>query len=195
MRLACAAALLALPLHAEETAPEPLPSFADCMNAEVARYERALKRVQDLPGSQPFEIGDMGGTEFCGTVGIVICDRSDAPLPCQHALAVEEDALAAQIVATLPEPDAVAGKAGQWSDGLYPLVYALAQDRSAGPDCAGDTDVMAAWCDAREASRRLGSAVLAWQLARFLDAAPGAIEAGWASAPPPTRPVARPGND
>ncbi|WP_136441430.1 hypothetical protein [Pacificoceanicola onchidii] len=177
-------------LHAQE--PELLPSFATCMDKEVARYERALRRVQDMPETQPFEIGDMRGTEFCGSVGIVTCDRSEEKLPCQHAFAEEQDALGARILATLPEPGAVQGRAGQWSDDLYPLVLALAQGTSAGPDCGGDTDVMAAWCEAREANRRLMNAVLAWQLARFLNAAPDAIEAGWAKVPPPVRPQARP---
>ena len=51
---------------------------------------------------------------------------------------------------------------------------------------------MQAWCEAREANSRLRSAVLAWQVARFLGVADPAVEAGWAKPPPPVRPHARP---
>ncbi|MFW2541725.1 hypothetical protein ACN2XU_03705 [Primorskyibacter sp. 2E107] len=190
-----AAVVLATGLHADEPEPQPLPSFKACMNEEIARYERALRRVREMPGVQDFEIGDTGGTEYCGSVGIVRCDRRADRLPCQHGFAREQDAMKARIVASLPKPETVAGKAGQWSDTLYPLALALATGTSAGPDCGGDTEVMAAWCDAREANRRLGNAVFAWQLARFLDATPSGIDAGWASRPPPTRPRARPDKD
>ncbi|EPX80444.1 hypothetical protein [Salipiger mucosus] len=188
------ALLLVAPLSSEAVAdPEPLPAFATCMNIEIARYERALKRLREGP-EDGFEIGETYGTEFCGTVGIVRCDRSEAPLPCQHALAETQDEMTAEVMATLPEPAEVAGRDGTESDALYPALWALARDRSAGDDCAGSTEVMEAWCEAREANRRLGSAVLAWQMARFLGAAPRATEAGWAQKPPPLRPMARPGS-
>ncbi|WGW02547.1 hypothetical protein [Tropicibacter oceani] len=177
-----------LALAAPVAAQEDLPDFATCMDMEIARFERALQRHREGPEADSFEIGDVRGVEYCGTVGIVLCDRSDAPLPCQHALAGKQDALSDQVRATLPEPQTVAG---QGEAPLYAALHAMAQDRSAGPDCEGDTPVMAAWCQAREANHRLKSAVSAWQLARYLDAAPDAITAGWARVPPPTRPKAR----
>lgn len=181
--------LLAGPVRAEEA---PLPDFATCMAIHADRYERDLKRHKAGPEADSFEIGSMRPTDFCGTVGIVLCDRSEAPLPCQHALAEQQEAMRQKVLAVLPAPEEVAGRQGAGSDALYPAVYALAHDRSAGDDCAGDTEVMAAWCAAREANRRLASAVLAWQLARYLDAAPPATEAGWARPAPPTRPRSRP---
>lgn len=187
--LGLALALLARPLCAEEA---PLPDFATCMDIHVDRYERDLKRHKAGPEADSFEIGSMRPTDFCGTVGIVLCDRSEAPLPCQHALAEEQEAMRQKVLAVLPAPEDVAGLQGAESNALYPAVHALAHDRSAGDDCAGDTEVMAAWCVARAANRRLAGAILAWQLARYLDATPPAVEAGWARAAPPTRPRSRP---
>ncbi len=168
---------------------DDLPKFALCMDQEVARYERALAHAQTAP--DVFNIGDARGIEVCGTAAIMICDASDAPLPCQRRLAAEQQAWRAAVLATLPAPDAVAGQAGEWSGDLYPRFYAMAHDRSAGPDCAGTTEVMQVWCEAREANRRLERAVLAWQLARYMNATPDAVNAGWAQVPPPQRPQAR----
>ena len=166
---------LAVPAGAEG-AEEPLPDFASCLNRAVALYER------DRPAE-----ADVVGILYCGTLGIVRCDRSPAPYPCQHALAETQEALRQQVLATLPPPEALAD-AGP----LYRLSHALAVGRSAGPDCAGTTEPMEAWCEAHEASLRLADAILTWQLARAKDAAPAAIEAGWAAPPPPVAPRLRP---
>ncbi|MFZ5963880.1 hypothetical protein ACOXXX_13080 [Thalassococcus sp. BH17M4-6] len=182
-------ALVATPLQAQDV---PLPEFAICMDREVARYERALRRHLDGPDPETFDIGGVDEVDYCGTVGIVRCDISDAPLPCQRDLRAEQDALAEKVRASLPAPEAVAGAHAEVSDGLYPQVWALAHGRSAGPDCTGSSEVLEVWCEAREANRRLQLAVLAWQVARFLDATPTAVAAGWASLPVPTRPRARP---
>lgn len=173
---------------------EHIPVFDECFNGEIARYERNLRRWQRGPWAEKFEIGDVGGVDVCGTSGIILCDRSDAPLPCQHELAAQQDVIREQVLQALPLPEEVRGRAGQWSDALYPQVYALAHGISAGPDCAGSTEVMDAWCVAREASLALQNAVLCWQLARFLDAAPTAVVAGWAAEPLPVRPQGRPGD-
>ncbi|WP_238367067.1 hypothetical protein [Mesobacterium pallidum] len=171
---------------------QALPTdFDSCLDLEIARFERNLRYHRLGPEADSFEVGTTRGTQFCGTVGIANCDLSEDRAPCQHDLAARQDAVTDHVRATLPAPDAVAGKAGAESDLLYPQLYALAFDLSAGPDCAGDTDLMAAWCQARNANHRLGSAVLAWQMARYLGAAPDAITAGWAKAPPATRPRAR----
>lgn len=187
------AAVAPLALGAEAEPRPPLPDFAACMDEEVARYERALKRLREMPEEQGFEIGDERGTGYCGSVGIVLCDRLEVPervQACQIDLAAEELALAARIRATLPDPAAIAAP-GAFEAALYPMVHALAEGVSAGPDCEGAAPAMAAWCEAWEANNRLSSAVLAWQLARFLDAVPPATESGWASPPPPKRPQAR----
>ena len=187
MRLA---ALFPIALAAPACA-EDVPDFDACLNGEIARYERDLARHRDGPDADSFDIGSVTEIAYCGTLGIVSCDRGTDPFPCQHALGAKQDRLRLAVLSSLPEPEAVAGMAAEWSDQLYPVLWRLAYDKSAGPDCAGDTEAIEAWCVAREANRRLSSAILAWQLARFLDAAPKATEAGWADAPIPTRPRAR----
>ena len=184
----------------EEATPDyaPLPSFGECMDEEAARYERALKRLNEMPEDQEFEIGDTRGTGYCGSVGFVHCDREptlEEVQDCQLELAAEEEALAEKIRATLPLPEDVAGKGGDFEQALYPRAYALAQGISAGPDCDGDIPQRGTWCTAWEANNRLRDAILAWQLARFLGVADTAVEAGWAEAPPPLRPRAREAED
>ena len=195
---------------------EPLPSFATCMDITVARYEQDLIRLRARPDAmQEFDIGDVRRVEYCGTVGIVLCDRSEGSTPCQQALAAEQDALTAQVLASLPEPspapdpeqdpvqapeqvpDQVPEQATEQNDvsfaaQLYPQVWALARGSSAGLDCDGMVLQLEVWCEAREANSRLRIAVLAWQVARYLSLADPAVEAGWARPPPPTRPKARP---
>jgi hypothetical protein len=194
LALCAGLALAGPPATAEEAeARPPLPDFAACMNEEVARYERALKRLREMPGEPGFEIGDERGTGYCGSVGIVLCDRLEAPeavQTCQHALAAEQLALAARIRATMPDPAEVTA-GGAFERALYPMVHGLAEGISAGPDCEGAAPAMAAWCTAWEANNRLSTAVLAWQLGRFLDVVAPATEAGWATLPPPQRPRAR----
>lgn len=173
--------------------PDPLPDFATCMDIAVARYEQDLSRLRDRPeDDRAFDIGDVRGVDFCGTVGIVLCDRSDRQLACQRDLQDEQDALRDKVLAALPDPETVRGES--FAEALYPQVWALAHGSSAGPDCAGQEEALHEWCEAREANNRLRIAVLAWQVARFLEIAEPAVVAGWASPPPPTRPRARPGD-
>ncbi|MBN7785539.1 hypothetical protein JYP51_11435 [Ponticoccus gilvus] len=191
--LAVIAGLGICPCHAQEEAREPLPDFATCMDMEAARYERALKRLREMPDAQEFEIGDERGTGYCGSVGIVLCDRLEVPeqvQDCQLALAAEQLALAAKVRDALPDPETVQ-TGGAFERALYPQVYALAEGISAGPDCDGAEAAFQAWCAAWEANNRLSTAVLAWQLARFMGLAEPATAAGWADRPPPVRPRAR----
>lgn len=185
--VACGSAALA-----EE--PQPLPSFAACMDEEAARFERALKRLREMPEAQEFEIGDTRGTGYCASVGFVHCDRLEgleAVQACQLTLAAEQDALATKVRAGLPTPEALEGQGDAFEQTLYPRLHALALGGSAGPDCAGDIPQRETWCEAWEANNRLSNAVLAWQLARWLGAAETAVAAGWAQEPPPKRPRAR----
>lgn len=211
MRLWLICLLLAGPVLAQEgdegpdvagdgdgAAYAPLPSFTECMDEEAARFERALKRLRELPddaeGAGEFEIGDTRGTGYCGSVGFVLCDRSadlEAVQACQLRLAAAEDLLAARIRGALPAPEAMKGKGGPFEQALYPQVWALAQGKSAGADCAGDIAQRRTWCQAWEANGRLRSAVLAWQLARFLGMAETGVDAGWAQPGQPMRPRAR----
>lgn len=181
------------------------------MNDEVARYERDLAAFDRADRDRAFDIADVRGVDYCGTVGIVGCDRSLDFFGCQRALRLEQDVMRWRLLTHLPmplpvpeaiqaqarpadgQPDAVKWPtvAQAWAQGFYPQAWALARGSSAGPDCAGDIPVRQVWCDAREANRRLADAVLAWQVARFLGTAEPAQVTGWAQVPPPTRPVAR----
>jgi hypothetical protein len=170
---------------------QELPAFQPCMDREIARYERALRRAQQDQLTQEFEIGGTTGVDLCGAYGIVRCDLTETPYACQRALRVEQDALQAKVVAHLPDT-LPAVETPEWHHDLYGTVHALALGHSAGPDCAGDDEPRQVWCEAWEANRRLSSAILAWQIARFAGAVPPATETGWAQHPPPTRPIARP---
>ncbi|MEM9756429.1 MAG: hypothetical protein AAF914_10565, partial [Pseudomonadota bacterium] len=95
------------------------------------------------------------------------------------------------VLATLPGPEAPAGLAAQWSDGLYPTLWEIAHGTSAGPDCAATRPIMRAWCETNQASGKLAEAVMLWQLARLLGIAEPAVAAGWAE-DTPIRPEPRP---
>lgn len=165
-----------------------LPDFATCLSREISLYEQKIAAFAPTEAEEAgYPVADVAGIEFCGTVGIVICDRSDRPLPCQKALSVEQDIWRAKVLGELPEPQAPDGFAGE----LYETLYALAHDMSAGLDCAGTEPRMEMWCRAREANGRLRRAVLAWQVARQLGQVAPAREAGWIAAPAPVRPKAR----
>ncbi|MCV2893959.1 hypothetical protein [Lentibacter sp. XHP0401] len=180
MKLALAFVMTAGAAWAEEA--EPIAAFAPCLQGEIAQFERDLKRARldSYDGLAPYV--DARGADVCGANGIVLCDHGDNPVPCQHALAEEQEALREAVLLSLPVP------AGA---GLYGRVYALANGHSAGDDCAGTTPVMEAWCEAREATHRFEMAVLAYQLARDAGVVAPAYELGWVQAPAPLRPRAR----
>jgi hypothetical protein len=173
--------------------PEPLPDYATCMAEAVAHFEMEFFRTGVAETDADFTIMTRRRVEYCGTIGIVLCDRSGQPFECQAELAREQEALRAAILASLPAPEAVAGQGyAAWSEGLYPTLWAVAHGSSAGPDCAGSDPAMEAWCITREASLKVTEAISLWQLARLLGVAGPAVEAGWIDAPPPPRPVPRP---
>ena len=176
-------ALCALPLSSEERAP--LPDFKTCNDAGIARFELDLKRAKSAHYQGLADPVDAAQVDVCGVNGIIQCDRGDAPLPCQHALATRQEALRMAILESLPAANS------EPTNQLYPSVLALAHGSSAGDDCAGSTPVMEAWCEAREATRRVEMAVLAYQLAREEGAMEPAFELGWAQEPQPVRPKAR----
>ncbi len=170
----------------------PLPDFETCLSGEILRYEQAVAGFAPTAAEQAgYPLANVDGVEFCGTIGIVICDRSEAPLGCQKALAVEQDIWRARVLTELPEPEPVEPESS-FATTLYAQLFDLAHGMSAGLDCAGHTPRMEMWCRAREANGRLRSAVLAWQVARHGGRVPPAFEAGWIAAPDPVRPRARP---
>lgn len=169
----------------------PLPDFQTCIDIVTDTYEWRLSTIRATPLDELDNVlWQMRGTYYCGSVGIVLCDLSDAPLSCQRDFAAEQAALTAQVLTSLDAPEEVAEPG--FAHLLYASSYALAHGSSAGPDCAGAGEVMAAWCEAREANNQLQVAMLAWQVGRYLGKARPAIEAGWANQPPPVRPRARP---
>ncbi len=171
---------------------EARPEFATCIDTQVAYFERDYPPMTQTGGEAGFQNGLFDWVDYCGMVGIIDCDYAEDPLECQRTLRADLDGMRNDILAGLPAPTSVTGRAGEWSDELYPRVWALANGFSAGEDCAGTQDAFGVWCEAREATGRLKLAILAWQIARYLNAAEPAVVAGWAAPPPPMRPRARP---
>ena len=94
-------AVLFLALFAADAAlaqdQPPIPDFQTCMDVYMDRYEQKLivNRSIDIDAVEG-GLWDVGRVYTCGGGGIVLCDRSDAPLPCQRDLADEQDALLEQ---------------------------------------------------------------------------------------------------
>ncbi|MEM9755541.1 MAG: hypothetical protein AAF914_06090, partial [Pseudomonadota bacterium] len=107
----CFGILLGAPVSAQE----PRSDFAICMDRTAARFEMELARSDNRPGAPDLRLLSQRDTRICGSAGIVACDLSDDRIPCQTALAADQDALRAQVLATLPGPEAPAGLAAQWS--------------------------------------------------------------------------------
>ncbi|MBF9032209.1 hypothetical protein HKCCE3408_17550 [Rhodobacterales bacterium HKCCE3408] len=185
-------ALVLLSLLAGPAAAEDPSQFGTCMARVIARFEAEASRV-DLPISRvEIDLLRQDRVIVCGNARIVTCDLMEDRVPCQNALAAEEDAMRAEVLAALPEPGDVAGRDGIWSDALYPQLYALAHGGSAGPDCDGAERLWTAWCEAQQSGAALAGAVSAWKLARMLGAVGPAVEAGWVGEPPAPQPMMRP---
>ncbi|MFD1509023.1 hypothetical protein [Lacimonas salitolerans] len=184
-------AIALLAMTAPVAAQEPVPAFGACRDIAIERLERELRWHVEGAFAEQVPVADLAGMAYCGEAGIFLCDQEDAADTCHEALTAQQDALRAEVLASLPAPEVVAGRRGMWSDALYPRMHALAHGHSAGPDCAGVAVGDGPRCGARAANRRLDITLRAWVLARYLGAAPDAISAGWAGPPPPTRPRAR----
>jgi len=185
-RLFCAFALIC----ATGAQAEEIPEIETCLNAHVWRYEWLLQIHEGTPvGDILGGIWHMQNVAHCATLGIVRCDRSDDPIACQIDLADRQDAITAAVKQDLPEPAQLDGD--DWPRRLYSIAHALAHGTSAGPDCAGQPELIAAWCEANNAGNRLRLAVLSWEVARYLGAAPAATDAAWVGPPPVLRPRAR----
>ena len=178
---------LAAPLAAQQAVPD----FGPCRDGAVERLERELRRHLESPFAEQVPTADMAGIAYCADVAIFICDQGDAVDTCHNALTEVQQGLRADLLASLPAPQVVAGRRGMWSDTLYPRMVDLAHGHSAGPDCAGVAVGDGPRCAVRAANRQVQIALRAWVLARYLGAVPSAVEAGWANPAAPTRPRAR----
>lgn len=167
-----------------------LPDFATCFAQAIAHFEMEFARtgVADTVGD--FTLVTRDRVEFCGTLGIVACDRGAAPQDCQLALAEDQLALRDRVLASLPAPEAVEEPA--ILPDLYPTLWDVAHGVSAGDDCAGAEEPVASWCVTHEARLKLGEAVALWQVARLQGAVGAAAELGWVEAAMPFVPVPRP---
>jgi hypothetical protein len=173
---------------------EDLPDLQTCLNTHVGRYEWLLQMHQSTPVEEiPGGVWHVEQVSNCGTIGIVRCDLSadlDDRVDCQKHLTQDLDGLTSRVKEGLTDPATVTGDS--WPERLYVISHALAQGSSAGPDCAGQEVLMQVWCEANQATNRLRNAMLAWEVGRYLDLSPDAIEAGWAGPPPAIRPQGRP---
>ncbi len=171
----------------------PLPDFKTCMDIEVARYERELTWLHRRADAQEgYKIAGVQWVEYCGNIGITLCDRSNDLVGCQQALTETQESLRLEVLGQLRAP-LVDAEQENFAAQLYANAWSIAHGGSAGQDCAGAEQLYQVWCEAREANGRLRNAVLAWQIARHLGWAMPAVEAGWARIPPPIRPKVRPG--
>ena len=186
MAVAILLALVAGPVRAE---PET-QDFATCFDQAVAHFDMEFARVGVARTVEDFAIVTRDRVEFCTTLAIVACDRGAAPPRCQRALARQQLALRDRVLASLPAPDVITPPAVL--PGLYPRLWAVAHGSSAGDDCAGAQDPVAAWCVTHEARLKLAEAVALWQVARLLGAAGPAVELGWVGGAMPYRPMPRP---
>jgi hypothetical protein len=179
--------LLALALVA---APAGAEGFDTCFSQAIAHFDMDFARTGPAQTAEDFAIVTRDRVEFCGTLAIVACDRGPDPQGCQRGLAADQMALRGRVLASLPSPDAM--PPAPVLPGLYPRLWAVAHGSSAGDDCAGADDPVAAWCETHEARLKLAEAVALWQVARLLGAAGPAVDLGWVGAAMPYRPMPRP---
>lgn len=185
-----AAALTALALVAAPAAGEELPDFDTCFARAIAQFEMGFARSGPARSREDFAAVTRGAVHHCGTLAILACDRGQAPQACQRALAEGQRALTARVLASLPQPGAMAPP--ELLPGLYPQLWAIAHGSLAGDDCAGADAPVAAWCEAHLARLKLVEAVALWQVARLIGAAGPAVELGWVAEARPLAPIPRP---
>jgi len=168
----------------------PLPDFATCFAQSIAHFEMEFARAGMADTLEDFALVTRDRVHFCGTLAIVACDRGEAPQSCQRGLAARQLGLRDRVLVSLPAPDGI--DPPQILPGLYPTLWDVAHGTSAGDDCAGADDPVAAWCVTHEARLKLTEAVALWQVARLIGAAGPAAELGWVDEAMPFAPVPRP---
>ncbi len=181
------AAILALTCAA---APAGAEGFDACFAQSIAHFEMGFARSGPADRVEDFALVTRDRVHHCGSLAIVACDRGAAPQACQRALAADQRALRARVLESLPAPAEVPEPG--LLPGLYPQLWDVAHGSSAGDDCAGADEPVAAWCDTHEARLKLTEAVALWQVARLMGVAGAAVDLGWVADAMPFRPVARP---
>ena len=182
-----ARALIALALCA---GPAGAEGFAPCFERAIAHFEMGFARTGVAETVEDFALVTRDRVHHCGSLAIVACDRGAAPQVCQRALAADQHALTARVLRSLPPPAEV--PVPDLLPGLYPQLWDVAHGSSAGDDCAGAEDPVAAWCETHEARLKLTEAVALWQVARLMGVADAAVDLGWVSEAMPFQPVPRP---
>ncbi|WP_338274239.1 hypothetical protein [Roseicyclus marinus] len=180
-------AVIALALWA---GPAGAEGFSTCFERAIAHFEMGFARSGPARTVEDYALVTRDRVHHCGSLAIVACDRGAAPQACQRRLAVEQRDLRDRLLASLPAPQDVA--APEVLPGLYPQLWDVAHGISAGDDCAGAEDPVAAWCETHEARLKLTEAVALWQVARLMGVAAAAADLGWVAQAMPFRPVARP---
>lgn len=170
--------------------PAGAEGFAPCFDRAIAHFEMGFARAGVAETVEDFALVTRDRVHHCGSLAIVACDRGAAPQSCQRALAADQRALTTRVLDSLPPPAEVPPQ--DLLPGLYPQLWDVAHGSSAGDDCAGADDPVAAWCETHEARLKLTEAVALWQVARLMGVAGAAVDLGWVSEAMPFRPVARP---
>lgn len=177
------------PAPAQEPGDVAWPDYPTCLANAMARFEDDLARSEGAGTGPDYDLLTRYDVQHCGILAIVACDLSDDRVACQDNLSVAQHATRRQVIAALPEtvdaPD-------EFAAALYPQLVSLAQDQSAGPDCAGTDELMRAWCATSLASNDLAVAVLAHKLARLTGASAPAEALGWVGPAMPSAPTERP---
>lgn len=122
-------AIAFLAMTAPVAAQEAVPAFDTCRDIAIERLERELRWHVEGAFAEQVPVADLAGMAYCGEAGIFLCDQEDAADTCHEALTAQQDALRAEVLASLPAPEVVAGRRGMWSDALYPRMHALARAR------------------------------------------------------------------
>ncbi|NKX44321.1 hypothetical protein [Roseicyclus persicicus] len=189
-----AAALIALALFAAPAGAGALEGFDTCFARAIAHFEMEAARLGTAGLVEDFELVTRDRVHHCGSLAIVACDRGPEPQACQRRLAAAQLALRDRVLAGLPAPEDVTA-AAPFGAALYPRLWAVARGASAGDDCAGAEDPVAAWCETHEARLQLTEAVAAWQVARLIGMAAPAVALGSVDSAMPFEPVPRPGRE
>jgi hypothetical protein len=188
MKLQCLLPCALLPLPA--LAEVDLSGFDTCFAQSIAHFEMEFGRTGPAQSLADYAQVSRDRVHHCGTLAIVACDQGAAPQTCQRALAIGQRALTARILHSLPTPASVPPSAVL--PGLYPRLWDVARGSSAGDECAGADEPIAAWCDTHRARLKLTEAVALWQVARLMGVAGSALELGWVEDAMPFVPVPRP---